>query len=194
MEYGLTTTELQSKHYQLFAFDLIPTTDTPLLEIEINNVKGELQLRNDEDIEKHVAEYLKENIHCSDMMQSENKSKSLFSFTHTPDNDYTYFRQKIQLTLSHIGSISRIGPTNTIICNQKTKNRHFKEDNYNFVIIINKYIDDNVLYILNNSVIDNPGYKLLTYNDKNNNDFYFDIVEVGNSAKLTALKFQIYEL
>ena len=171
------------------------------------------QRTKDLDVKKLVADFLKDNI-------KEIESLPKFSISEFKEKHYipevTKFenfedqlllnqeigtfekqiKEKIKSKLTYysyyIANDGCIGGVNTYILNSKTNDKYLSPYLDNITIVINDNIDDNVIYLLRNNKMEEPGYKYVYHTDIDGN-FYSEIISCGLFPQKQTSKFVIYE-
>lgn len=158
--------------------------------------------------EKYVAEYLIDNIKQSDVKTKDGNQlfdidmnkilKSDIELTHAE------LIKKIQSKLigasNYIADNGRMGSANTILLNANT---YLNDDTNilidaikeyeiekNMKIFYSKYIPENTIYLINNTNADSAGFKIVSYNDLDGNEYY-SAVGFGFFPEHQAIKINI---
>lgn len=172
---GLSIINHHSNTLYVTTIDTSYKENSFLAELETIEITHQLTPRelNEFNINKHVAEFLNDNVVTTEIPN-------------------TKISVKIQLYSNLIAQQGRIGKSNTILLNDETfKNIYDICNSIDQKVVINDYIEDNVIYLIRNNELYQPGYKYIFHVDLNNNQYYSDIIKVGLYPEYQCCKLKI---
>lgn len=136
----------------------------------------------DVDLELFTATFLQDNI-------KENDTFPQLNLIDVLDDNKKLIRRINQISF-FIANEGRIGTANTLVMNHNMFQYDYSEL-AGINIVFNKYVPDDVFYIIRNNNIDQPGYKFVYHIDENNK-LYFAFTSFGFFPEKQAVKLVLY--
>lgn len=142
-------------------------------------------------LEKETADFLRKNI------KDNGKYKyigGIIKYDHDTDEDFDIsLSRKLNMYNFHLADNGRIGGADTYVLNSKMHKEIFTTLSKlkNIKIVINEFIEDDVMYLIHNGSKETPGYKFVHYTDPDG-QLYYSFIETGFFPELQAAKLVIY--
>jgi len=209
---GITYKEVKDKNVSIMYFDWFDESDKKVIEskwpetmtrdqnaIPISGTSApmikELTLQKIEDV-SNVEQILKKEIaeKLSEIKMIVHEGVKIGVVTSL---DKLKLQSKIATASYYIATDGRIGMGNTLILNQNTYDKYVKDSiDEAYEISINEFIPDNELFVNRKIEIEEhpegePGYYILSHLDKETNELYASVVELGWSPHKQVFKIEI---
>lgn len=186
----LSTITVNQIENQISYIDLINSVDENNIQtIEAKAVTQSFSVQplSNKNLQQEVAIFLKELI----------KDNDTFNVNHQDEKIKPALAVKIMIASNFVAAQSRIKPAETIVINTTTSELFSHKSLLTLLtspakyqIVINDFIEDNVIYVLNKTDKNHAGLKCFTYIDANQNQHY-QIMPIGINPERHGIKINI---